>query len=220
MTASLKRYKAKRDFTQTREPSGATRRSMRVPAKLHFFVQKHDASHLHYDFRLEMEGVLKSWAVPKGIPMTKGERHLATEVEDHPIEYGSFEGIIPPGNYGAGTVQLWDRGNYKVNGNESPVALWRQGKISLVLQGKKLRGAWTLVRTRGGDERRNSWLLIKTGESLPRVSSKALDKSVLSGKTLSDLSRSRKRWESSRKSRRTEPGSFKARIQKLMARGG
>src|SRR5512147_2001584 len=110
---SLKQYKAKRNFRRTREPAGAPRTGRGGGAL--FVVQKRAATRLHYDFRLEMEGVLKSWAVPKGFPFTKGDRRLAIEVEDHPTEYSGFEGIIPKGNYGAGTVMVWDQGTYEVS---------------------------------------------------------------------------------------------------------
>src|SRR5690242_13184483 len=119
---SLKEYQAKRDFKQTAEPIGKTK-SVRKPRAAAFVVQKHDASHLHYDFRLEMDGVLRSWAVPKGFPFKRGDRRLAVEVEDHPIEYGGFEGTIAEGNYGAGTVMLWDRGTYDVAGGDA-VTSW------------------------------------------------------------------------------------------------
>ena len=213
----LHTYQAKRDFNQTREPEGTQRGSARKHGSLQFVVQKHDASHLHYDFRLEMDGVLKSWAVPKGIPLDKGEPRLAMEVEDHPIEYGRFEGVIPPGNYGAGTVQLWDRGKYEATESSPPEAL-RKGKLSFVLHGKKLNGHWTLVRTRRENDTRNSWLLIKTGENVPRRSAEEMDRSVLSGKTLGELSKSRHVWKSSHKSSETARSSFKARIQRLVAR--
>src|SRR4051812_15865269 len=108
----LKQYKAKRDFGRTSEPAGEVRKTRaREPF---FVVQKHDATRLHYDFRLEMEGVLKSWAVPKGFPMTRGDRRLAVQVDDHPISYANFEGTIPEGNYGAGTVMVWDTGTFAV----------------------------------------------------------------------------------------------------------
>src|SRR5437763_4331258 len=142
---ALNEYKAKRNFSRTAEPEGKV-----VPREKHhltFVIQKHDASHLHYDFRLEMEGVLKSWAVPKGFPVKRGDRRLAVEVEDHPLEYGGFEGTIPEGNYGAGTVMLWDRGTYTVSG-EDPLEALRGGKIHFWLKGKKLNGEWTLVRMR------------------------------------------------------------------------
>lgn len=213
----LETYNSKRDFHQTREPAGTRRTSSRKQRTLHFVVQKHDATHLHYDFRLEMSGVLKSWAVPKGIPLDKGEPRLAMEVEDHPIEYGRFEGIIPPGNYGAGTVQLWDRGAYEAT-DASPTEALRKGKLSFVLHGKKLNGHWTLVRTRREDGIRNSWLLIKTAENVPSRPAEEMDRSVLSGKTLAELAGSRRVWKSSRKVSARGPSSFKARIQKLVER--
>ena len=213
----LQAYQAKRDFDQTREPAGTRLRPARKPGALQFVVQKHDASHLHYDFRLEMNGVLKSWAVPKGIPLDKGEPRLAMEVEDHPIEYGRFEGVIPPGNYGAGTVQLWDRGKYEA-AETSPEEALHKGKLSFVLHGKKLNGHWTLVRTRRENGNKNSWLLIKTGENVPRRSAEEMDRSVLSGKTLGELSHSRRVWKSSRTSSEPARTSFKARIRRLVAR--
>src|SRR6266850_6120619 len=114
----LDKYRGKRDFARTAKPSGEIAAGQRGHAALRFVVQKHAARRLHYDFRLEMDGVLKSWAVPKGFPVKKGDRRLAVEVEDHPLEYGGFEGTIPPGNYGAGTVMLWDRGTYQVYGED------------------------------------------------------------------------------------------------------
>src|SRR5437763_10611554 len=120
---ALNEYKAKRNFSRTAEPEGKV-----VPREKHhltFVVQKHDATRLHYDFRLEMEGVLKSWAVPKGFPMTRGDRRLAVQVEDHPIDYARFEGTIPEGNYGAGTVMVWDVGTFAVEGDDPIRALNR-----------------------------------------------------------------------------------------------
>src|SRR5215216_4914584 len=153
---SLREYQHKRDFTRTKEPPP---RKPAKAAKAHrFVVQKHDASRLHYDFRLEMDGVLKSWAVPKGFPTAKGERHLAVHVEDHPVEYANFEGIIPQGEYGGGTVMVWDVGTYEVSG-DAPVRALHEGKLHLQLNGKKLRGEWTLVRTRSDDEKEH-WLLM------------------------------------------------------------
>src|SRR5438067_1263525 len=152
----LKEYKAKRNFSSTAEPAGKVERPATAKKAL-FVVQKHDASRLHYDFRLEMEGVLKSWAVPKGFPTTRGDRRLAVEVEDHPIDYADFEGTIPEGSYGAGTVMVWDTGTYEVTG-EKPIQALRQGKLHLTLRGSKLKGEWTLVRMRPRDnEAKPQW---------------------------------------------------------------
>src|SRR5438876_11331189 len=122
----LREYKAKRHFTETAEPRGAIH-TQRPTTERTFVVQKHAASRLHYDFRLEMEGVLKSWAVPKGFPTEKGDKRLAVQVEDHPLEYGNFEGTIPEGNYGAGTVMVWDIGTYSVKGDK-PIEALKSGK--------------------------------------------------------------------------------------------
>src|ERR1041385_4353948 len=155
----LREYKRKRDFKKTAEPAGSGKSVARKPRALRFIIQKHDASRLHYDFRLEMEGVLKSWAVPKGLPWGQGEKHLAVEVEDHPIEYETFEGTIPEGQYGGGTVMVWDRGEWTPDDPDVDAAL-RKGELKFSLQGSKLKGSWVLVRTKttGG---RASWLLIK-----------------------------------------------------------
>ena len=131
----LAEYKRKRDFKKTAEPAGKPLPKA-VRGACRFVIQKHDARRLHYDFRLQMEGVLKSWAVPKGLPWKKGEKHLAVEVEDHPIEYEAFEGVIPEGEYGGGTVMVWDRGAYYVYG-EQPLKSLREGKLHLVLEGKE-----------------------------------------------------------------------------------
>src|SRR5438552_6933608 len=156
----LKTYIAKRDFSKTAEPKGGKPLPKKVKGASHFVIQKHDASRLHYDFRLEMDGVLKSWAIPKGLPWKQGEKHLAVEVEDHPLEYANFEGIIPKGQYGGGTVMVWDQGKYYAYG-EQPVKSLREGKLHLVLDGKKAKGEWTLIRLRG-DSDKNQWLILKT----------------------------------------------------------
>jgi bifunctional non-homologous end joining protein LigD len=158
MTELLNRYWQKRDFDTTPEPRGKTAR--KAGKGLSFVVQKHAASRLHYDFRLELEGTLKSWAVPKGPSFDPGDKRMAVHVEDHPLSYASFEGVIPPGQYGAGTVIVWDRGTWEPIGD--PQAGYRAGKLKFRLHGEKLHGAWTLVRMHGrGDERQEPWLLIK-----------------------------------------------------------
>ena len=147
----LKEYEQKRRFTKTAEP--APKKKSSRSGKL-FVVQKHRASHLHYDFRLEMDGVLKSWAVPKGPSLDPAVRRLAMAVEDHPIDYADFEGVIPEGEYGGGTVMVWDRGTY-IPESQMTSDLGR-GELKFILQGVKLKGSWVLVRTKG-----RQWLLIK-----------------------------------------------------------
>ncbi|HSK08592.1 MAG TPA: DNA polymerase ligase N-terminal domain-containing protein [Vicinamibacterales bacterium] len=152
----LAEYKAKRDFTKTPEPAGAARPSPAGRSRF-FCVQKHLASHLHYDFRLEHDGVLLSWAVPKGPSLDPAEKRLAMHVEDHPLDYGEFEGVIPEG-YGAGIVMLWDRGTWEPEAPDVDAAL-KRGDLKMRLDGYKLKGSWVLVRTRQNEGR--SWLLIK-----------------------------------------------------------
>ena len=204
----LIRYKAKRDFSRTREPGGGTR-VWAAPhgSALKFVVQKHDATRLHYDFRLEMGGVLKSWAVPKGIPTVKGDRRLAMEVEDHPVEYGEFEGTIPSGNYGAGTVMLWDAGTYE-SLDQDPEVAWAAGKLSLLLKGRKLRGRWALVQMRrAGDRDERAWLLIKTGQDMRPISARADDRSVKSRRSMKQITTGTSRVSKSKPSESKVAGS-------------
>jgi bifunctional non-homologous end joining protein LigD len=159
----LTEYHKKRDFTVTAEPRGG---EAPVRDQLVFVVQKHAATRLHFDFRLELDGVMKSWAVPKGPSMDPSVKRLAMEVEDHPIEYNTFEGIIPKGQYGGGTVMLWDRGIYTYGDTDvEPEAGLRRGyargDLKFVLLGERLKGSFVLVRTRRGDRGKNEWLLIK-----------------------------------------------------------
>jgi bifunctional non-homologous end joining protein LigD len=161
-SSHLKEYRAKRNFTRTPEPSGkpAARKPMRSAApkrSLAFCVQKHLASHLHYDFRLEHNGVLLSWAVPKGPSLNPKNKRLAMKVEDHPFDYGDFEGVIPEG-YGAGIVMLWDKGTWTPQTDDVDAAL-KKGELKFETRGVKLKGSWVLVRIRGVDSR--TWLLIK-----------------------------------------------------------
>ena len=210
----LKKYKAKRDFSKTAEPKGRKPLPKQVRGACRFVIQKHDARRLHYDFRLQMEGVLKSWALPKGLPWKQGEKHLAVEVEDHPIEYETFEGVIPEGNYGAGTVMVWDRGAYYVYG-EQPLKSLREGKLHLVLAGKKAQGEWTLVRIRGRDGEKNQWLILKTGGSAKPPSKKLEDQSVKTGRTMKQIANERDaEWQSNREEKDTSARStLKARIK-------
>jgi len=145
----LRIYRSKRDFEKTPEPTGQTEEN--EGGKI-YVIQRHDASHLHYDLRLEMDGVLKSWAIPKTPPEEKGIRRLAVQVEDHPIEYANFEGVIPEGEYGAGTVEIWDRGRYDLV--ERAV-----DKIVVDIEGQRLKGIYYLVKFKGRGE--NNWLFFK-----------------------------------------------------------
>jgi bifunctional non-homologous end joining protein LigD len=217
---ALKEYKRKRDFTRTAEPKGGKPLPKRVKGASRFVIQKHDASRLHYDLRLEMDGVMKSWAVPKGLPWARGEKHLAVEVEDHPLEYATFEGIIPEGQYGGGTVMVWDRGNYYVYG-EQPVKSWREGKLHLVLEGEKAKGEWTLVRIRS-DEAKNQWLILKTGASAKPLSKKREDESVKTGRTMKGIADERDaEWESNREEKDASARSIlKARIKASLKKKG
>jgi bifunctional non-homologous end joining protein LigD len=195
--ASLKTYREKRDFTQTPEPPPATVKkhaNEKDQGRRLFVIQKHDASHLHYDLRLEMHGVLKSWAVPKGPPYDASEKRLAMATEDHPMEYARFEGIIPEGQYGGGTVMVWDIGTYEiVDGN-----YW-QGKLHVRFQGKKLKGEWVLVRSAESDGRKQSWLFIKAGEPMKPLAPKQDDSSALTGRSMAAITDARDaEWQSNR----------------------
>src|SRR5829696_4947130 len=181
-------YNRKRDFVRTPEPRGIAKQS-RVDNKGRFVVQKHDATRLHYDFRLEdkKEGVLKSWAVPKGISLDPKIKRLAVLTEDHPLDYLLFEGVIPEGSYGAGTVIVWDTGSYASEQDISDQ--FKNGKITFSLFGQKLRGKFTLVRihSRGGGE--NQWLLMKSSDGLESEEDLTISRpeSVLTGKTIDNL---------------------------------
>jgi len=164
----LTEYRRKRDFKRTAEPEGgAAKKAAAKSKKLDFVIQKHAATRLHFDLRLELDGVMKSWAVPKGPSPDPGIKRLAMQVEDHPIEYNTFEGTIPQGEYGGGTVMLWDRGWYepeKGGGEEGVREGYRKGDLKVVFHGKRMKGSWVLVRTRGWGGRgsdKPSWLLIK-----------------------------------------------------------
>jgi bifunctional non-homologous end joining protein LigD len=162
---SLSTYIAKRDFTKTAEPSGELHGAakLRASKQRRFVIQKHDATRLHYDLRLELDGVFKSWAVTRGPSTDPADKRLAVEVEDHPLDYGDFEGTIPEGEYGGGNVLLWDRGYWLPEGDLSPEQGLEKGDLKFILKGKRLQGSWVLVRMKhdrmGG--KRTNWLLIK-----------------------------------------------------------
>ena len=160
----LKEYNRKRDFTKTKEPSGKKKVTGKKTGKLSFVVQEHHARRLHYDFRLELEGVLKSWAVPKGPSLDPKDKRLAVQTEDHPLSYGKFHGTIPEGEYGAGEVFIWDKGTWEPL-DEDPIAALQKGHLKFKLKGKRLNGSFVLVRTSWrGDESKKNWLLIKHHE--------------------------------------------------------
>jgi bifunctional non-homologous end joining protein LigD len=195
---SLSEYAAKRDHSQTPEPPAKPVKKRGGDKGVHrFVIQKHQASHLHYDFRLEMQGVLRSWAVPKGPPTKPREARLAMHVEDHPMEYADFEGTIPPGNYGAGTVMVWDQGEYEdITGN--PAAAYHHGKMHLVMRGKKLTGEWILLKDRREEDDSNKWLLLKAGTAIS-ISAKLDDTSVISGRSMDEITEANDRqWKSGR----------------------
>ncbi len=195
---SLREYTAKRDLMQTPEPAAGAAVPPNESKRHHrFVIQKHAASHLHYDWRLEMQGVLRSWAVPKGPPTELREARLAMHVEDHPLAYEKFEGTIPPGNYGAGTVMVWDYGVYDdITGNAA--AAFHAGKMHLVMQGEKLQGEWILVKDKREPES-NQWLLIKAGESMKPFSAKADDTSAISKRSMAAIAKANDaQWQSNR----------------------
>ena len=192
-TAQLEKYRAKRDFTKTKEPSGA--RKVLPAEHRRFVIQKHAASHLHWDFRLELNGVFKSWAVTKGPSVDPADKRLAVEVEDHPLDYGDFEGTIPKGEYGGGTVQMWDRGLWAPQGAKSPEDAIAAGDFKFVLAGERLKGSWVLVRIKNnrGRDTRTNWLLIKHKDEYARPGGTeeliAEDRSVASGRTMDQIAR-------------------------------
>jgi bifunctional non-homologous end joining protein LigD len=223
----LREYRRKRDFKKTLEPAGRVADEPRAQQRV-FVVQKHAASRLHYDFRLELEGVLKSWAIPKGPSLDPADKRLAMHVEDHPLEYGDFEGIIPKGQYGGGTVLLWDRGTWQPVGD--PYKAYRAGSLKFTLNGEKLHGGFALVRIGArrqsrGDER--SWLLIKERDeqaapSRPRPIVETQPKSVASGRTLEEIAAAEDRvWHSNRNGDRVAasievPGARKTALPKFV----
>ena len=194
----LGEYRQKRDFTRTAEPRGGRRKAAR---KLQYVIQKHAASRLHYDLRLELDGVMKSWAVPKGPSLDPSVKRLAMEVEDHPIEYNAFEGTIPKGEYGGGTVMVWDRGTYTYGGADDgdPVEALRRGyekgDFKVELHGKRLQGSWVLVRTRRGDPKHPQWLLIKHRDDAAAPGSEVVEEyltSAATGRTMDEIAAGRK----------------------------
>ncbi|WP_019217433.1 DNA polymerase ligase N-terminal domain-containing protein [Legionella tunisiensis] len=180
---SLERYHQKRNFNKTSEPKG----NVHHYQQHRFYIQKHAASHLHYDFRLELDGVLKSWAIPKGPSLDPSVKRLAIHVEDHPIEYGNFEGIIPKGEYGGGTVMLWDKGEWE-SLDKNPLQAYKKGHLRFELHAEKLGGRWDLIRFKKEDK---SWFLIKYKDNYARKDDYDITteetKSVLSQQSIEEI---------------------------------
>jgi bifunctional non-homologous end joining protein LigD len=200
MPDPLKKYKDMRNFGDTPEPSGGKPKKTKLPI---FVIQKHAASHLHYDFRLEMEGVLKSWAVPKGPSYDPTVKRLAMMTEDHPYDYASFEGVIPAGNYGGGNVIIWDNGTWEfIEPGDDPVKAVRAGKLTFRMFGKKMFGEWALVKIHGrSGSKGNEWLLLKHRDEFanPDVDVTALaPQSIVSNKTVEEIGSSKRIWLSNR----------------------
>ncbi len=196
----LRKYRAMRDFGETPEPAGGTPKKAKLPI---FVIQKHHASHLHYDFRLEMEGVLKSWAVPKGPSYDPAVKRLAMMTEDHPYDYASFEGVIPAGNYGGGNVIIWDNGGWEfIEPGDDPVKALKSGKLTFRMFGKKMFGEWALVKIHGRPgSKGNEWLLLKHRDEFASTEvdvTELAPRSVVSNLTVEEIGASRRIWKSNR----------------------
>jgi bifunctional non-homologous end joining protein LigD len=210
----LKKYRQMRDFGDTPEPSGGAPKRGKRPI---FVIQKHAASHLHYDFRLEMEGVLKSWAVPKGPSYDPGTKRLAMMTEDHPYDYASFEGVIPAGNYGAGNVIIWDNGTWEfIEPGDDPVKAVKQGKLTFRMFGKKMFGEWALVRIHGRSPKGNEWLLLKHRDEFANadVDVTALaPRSIISNRDVAELGASDDTWQSNRQASARRAPTLASRLE-------
>jgi bifunctional non-homologous end joining protein LigD len=217
MRGELKTYQAKRNFTATPEPKGKQTRAAKGKP-LRYLIQRHAATRLHYDFRIELDGVLKSWAVTKAPSRDPGVKRLAVEVEDHPLDYGSFEGTIPAGNYGAGTVQMWDTGTWTPREGQDLDEAFAKGNVKMDLEGERLKGGWALIRLkgdRGKPTKRNNWLLIKEKDehAVPGEgdANMEIDASITTGRSLAEIAAGGKEWKSSKQAGRKAPPAPKAR---------
>ena len=214
----LKKYKTMRDFGDTPEPAGGKPIRGKRPI---FVIQKHQASRLHYDFRLEMEGVLKSWAIPKGPSYDPSVKRLAMMTEDHPYDYAAFEGVIPDGNYGAGNVIIWDQGTWELIGpGDDPVKAIVSGDLKFRLYGKKMFGEWALFRIKGRSPKGNEWLLVKHRDKYAndRVDvTEVAPRSVVSNRTLEDVDTS-KTWQSNRPAKTAKKAATTSEKKRPVAR--
>jgi bifunctional non-homologous end joining protein LigD len=214
MSDLLKKYRSMRDFGDTPEPAGGKPKKTKLPI---FVIQKHQASHLHYDFRLEMEGVLKSWAVPKGPSYDPMVKRLAMMTEDHPYDYASFEGVIPAGNYGGGNVIIWDNGTWEfIEPGDDPVKALKSGKLAFRMFGKKMFGEWALVKIKGRPgSKGNEWLLLKHRDEFASPDldvTELVPLSVVSSLTVDEIGASKRTWQSNR------PASFSGTQVPTLAR--
>src|SRR5687767_2019237 len=217
MPELLKKYQQMRDFSDTPEPSGAEKKKKRGKLPI-FVIQKHAASHLHYDFRLEMEGVLKSWAVPKGPSYDPGTKRLAMMTEDHPYDYASFEGVIPAGQYGGGNVIIWDNGTWEfIEPGDDPVKALKSGKLTFRMHGKKMFGEWALVRIGGRQksDKGNEWLLLKHRDEYANEKvdvTKVAPQSVVSGRIVEEVDAGNV-WQSNRRAASRKAPTIAARLE-------
>jgi bifunctional non-homologous end joining protein LigD len=212
MADLLKKYKDMRDFGDTPEPAGGKPKRGKRPI---FVIQKHAATALHYDFRLEMEGVLKSWAVPKGPSYDPSVKRLAMMTEDHPYDYASFEGVIPEGNYGAGNVIIWDQGTFELTEPEDGVKGIKQGKLAFKMYGKKMFGEWALVKIHGRSPKGNEWLLLKHRDQYASADvdvTAVASRSVVSNLEVEDVGGDRT-WQSNRKASSRRAPTLAARLE-------
>jgi bifunctional non-homologous end joining protein LigD len=214
MSELLKKYRRMRDFGETPEPSGGRPKKTKGPI---FVIQKHHASHLHYDFRLEMEGVLKSWAVPRGPSYDPTVKRLAMMTEDHPYDYAGFEGVIPEGNYGAGKVIIWDNGTWElIEPGDNPVKALKEGKLTFRLNGSKMFGEWALVRIHGRSPKGNEWLLLKHRDEFANEKvdvTEVAPLSIISGRDVEDVNPDRI-WKSNRPGAAKEPPTIATALKK------
>jgi len=216
----LKKYKSMRDFGDTPEPAGGKPKKGKLPI---FVIQKHQASHLHYDFRLEMEGVLKSWAVPKGPSYNPGDKRLAMMTEDHPYDYADFEGVIPAGNYGAGNVIIWDNGTWEfIEPGDDPVKALSGGKLTFRMYGKKMFGEWALVKIGGRQksDKGNEWLLLKHRDEYANEQvdvTAVAPQSVISGRIVEEVDPENV-WISNRKASARKAPTIAAKLEAAKAK--